>query len=359
MNTAIEIQVWCEGDEETCVLAEFPARIGRDELCELHLPYAFVSRRHARIEQHGSRFVLVEEGGCNGISYQGRRLALGEGVEVMDGSEFMIEGLIARLRFIEATQPMRFDDANREHATSLYAEHQLVPEILARVGATTEDVPLALEAQVALHGLQRLAEAFVPDASPLADAASITAFLARVADALRAFVLAKTELEAAQRASETTIEQQVDRNRRLGRELLDWTGASDAVAPRILEDVRAFAAEHRAVAIDRDAVLQQLGGELAPEAIARAAKRAWWHGPFGSQRSWREFVRRHGAAVEMLTGRVEERTVPRAIGALPARAELSLDDISEPEPPAADAHWPFTRGPAWEESFSHAADARV
>jgi len=129
VEPTLEIEIVCDGMSETYTFAEFPVRIGRDESCELHLERPFVSRKHARLERgvHGG-FVLVDEGGRNGVALGGLKLARDNQIELVDGAEFTIETLVAKVHIREAD----------EKATSLYGEHHVVPELLARAGAAME-----------------------------------------------------------------------------------------------------------------------------------------------------------------------------------------------------------------------------
>ena len=114
VEPTLEIEIVCDGMSETYTFAEFPVRIGRDESCELHLERPFVSRKHARLERgvHGG-FVLVDEGGRNGVALGGLKLARDNQIELVDGAEFTIETLVAKVHIREAD----------EKATSLYGEH--------------------------------------------------------------------------------------------------------------------------------------------------------------------------------------------------------------------------------------------
>jgi class 3 adenylate cyclase len=69
---------------------EAPLTIGREAECEVHVDSRYVSRRHARIELHGSDFLLVELGSPNSIFVNGERveghrvLASGDTIRIAD-----------------------------------------------------------------------------------------------------------------------------------------------------------------------------------------------------------------------------------------------------------------------------------
>lgn len=51
-----------------------PVRIGRDAVCELRLPFGFVSGQHALLQFDDDHAELVDPGSTNGVLREGRRL---------------------------------------------------------------------------------------------------------------------------------------------------------------------------------------------------------------------------------------------------------------------------------------------
>jgi pSer/pThr/pTyr-binding forkhead associated (FHA) protein len=136
VETMLEIETSYAGETTTATFATFPVHVGRDEASELHLPYAFVSRSHARIERDGDGFVIVDEGSRNGITVRGEKVARGERAALVDGAIVTIEGVVVRVQFREQTQPM----VRPDNMTSVYADELLVPAILAQASAVSESI---------------------------------------------------------------------------------------------------------------------------------------------------------------------------------------------------------------------------
>ncbi|HID87484.1 MAG TPA: FHA domain-containing protein [Anaerolineae bacterium] len=83
--------------------------IGREESNDIVLPDRLVSRRHARIQRRGERYVLQDCSSKNGTFVNGRQLI--EPYVLQDGDEIQI-ALRFRLFFVdaEATAPLFFED---------------------------------------------------------------------------------------------------------------------------------------------------------------------------------------------------------------------------------------------------------
>jgi hypothetical protein len=328
----------CDGASETYTFAEFPVRIGRDESCELQVDHPFVSRKHARLERgaHGG-FVLVDEGGRNGVTLGGLKLQRGRRIELVDGAEFSIDSLVAKVRFGEAD----------EKATVLFAEHAVVPELLARAGAAMETYRAARAealavvsdslaaipepqrasmierllsvheelasdpgfrslidamnenaASEALEGLQELAVAYVPDTRPPTDAKGIRAFLDALDRTLRTFLISKARLDSAYRPEPAS---DLDRARQLGASLLDWRCDTSLASSGIARDFMDLESHHAALV----AGVHRIVAELSPAAVAYATKRSRW--PFWARALWRELERRHADVVATLDQRFGSR----------------------------------------------------
>lgn len=93
-----------DGSEKTIVLpknGEYFARIGRDEHCEIVLPFQSVSGEHALLQFKEGGYVLEDLGSTNGIKING--LTPMGGASLYDGDEIALGD--ARLRFVEEPSP--------------------------------------------------------------------------------------------------------------------------------------------------------------------------------------------------------------------------------------------------------------
>lgn len=378
MEANLEIEVVCNGVAETYTFSDFPVRIGRDESCELFLPHAFVSRKHARIERGvPDGFVLVDEGGRNGVAVAGVKVKPGACVELADGAVFEIETLVATVRA-----------RVNEQATSLYSEQEVVPAFLAQASAVmqeyraaravalavlsnslaaiaepqrstmarelasvhkelatdpgfrsliaknaTEESAIPAEA-AALRELQKLAAAYVPDALPPATATDVAAFVGALDGALRTFLMTKAELDAVyQPQALGDSAPGVERARRLGSELLDWRGSSARAAIRVERELMDIVSQHVGLVADVEAGVRAIVDELSPAAIEFAAKASRWQSAFGSRSLWRELARRHASVASTLHERLGSRfsrvsaamRSPRLVSARPM-IPMSPDD---------------------------------
>ena len=352
----LEIEAVCGGVAETYTFSEFPVRIGRDPSCELHLPYAFVSRRHARIERgEGGGFVLIDEGGRNGVAVGRVRLEREAQVELVDGIAFVIAMWVATVRV---------RDGNYEPPLLSSATVQVEPDFLARTAAVMEEyraaravalaivtnslwaVPAQHRARMvrqlvslhkdmavdpgfrhligrffrdersdgppetaALRGLQRLAVAYVPDVMPPRDAQGIDALVDALDLALRTFLTAKAELDLVYlgEPDESQSSRGPSRGRQLGAELLDWRVDTAPVALRVERDFLHVVAQHVGLVTEVEAGVRALLDELSPTAIELSAKASRWQGPFWSSSLWRELARRHAGVTSTLDERLGRR----------------------------------------------------
>ena len=93
-----------DGDEKTIVLpknGEYFARIGRDEHCEIVLPFQSVSGEHALLQFKEGGYVLEDLGSTNGTKING--LTPMGAATLYDGDEIALGD--ARLRFAEEPSP--------------------------------------------------------------------------------------------------------------------------------------------------------------------------------------------------------------------------------------------------------------
>lgn len=93
-----------DGSEKTIVLpknGEYFARIGRDEHCEIVLPFQSVSGEHALLQFKEGGYVLEDLGSTNGIKING--LTPMGAASLYDGDEIALGD--ARLRFTEEPSP--------------------------------------------------------------------------------------------------------------------------------------------------------------------------------------------------------------------------------------------------------------
>ena len=93
-----------DGSEKTIVLpknGEYFARIGRDEHCEIVLPFQSVSGEHALLQFKEGGYVLEDLGSTNGTKING--LTPMVAATLYDGDEIALGD--ARLRFAEEPSP--------------------------------------------------------------------------------------------------------------------------------------------------------------------------------------------------------------------------------------------------------------
>ena len=95
-----------DGSEKTIVLpknGEYFARIGRDEHCEIVLPFQSVSGEHALLQFKEGGYVLEDLGSTNGTKING--LTPMVAATLYDGDEIALGD--ARLRFAEEPSSLR------------------------------------------------------------------------------------------------------------------------------------------------------------------------------------------------------------------------------------------------------------
>ena len=97
--------------------------IGRSPECDIVLDFSYISRVHARVEVHDSRYVLVDSGSTNGTFVNGKRmdaphtLAAGDHIAVADVSITFLEAPASaegRTLAMPNDSPVRCDPATRE-----------------------------------------------------------------------------------------------------------------------------------------------------------------------------------------------------------------------------------------------------
>ncbi len=351
----LEIEAVSGGAAEMYTFSEFPIRIGRDPVCELHLPLPFVSRRHARIERgEGGGFVLVDEGGQNGVAIGGVRLEREARVELVDGIAFAISTWAATVRV---------RDGNYKPTFLSSAAAQAEPDFLARTAVVMEEyraaravalavvrnslwaVPAQHRARlvrqlVSLHKDMAIRASEISSAGSSAtsaptdlprpplfagfsgspsrtsltpclprDAEAIDGFVDALDRALRTFLLAKAELDLVflSEADESRINRGPLRARQLGAELLDWRLDAAPVALRVERDFLHVVANHIGLVTEVDAGVRALLDELSPPAIELSGNASRWQGPFWPRSLWRELARRHAGVTSTLDERLGRR----------------------------------------------------
>jgi pSer/pThr/pTyr-binding forkhead associated (FHA) protein len=113
--------------------------IGRGDGCEVRLPDASVSMRHASVRQHGGSYLVVDEGSTNGTFVGGMRLAAHAPRVVNHGDLVRVGRVWLELRLEAVAQPST-QQATRELALSLVqralsdmGEHA-APRLVVRAG---------------------------------------------------------------------------------------------------------------------------------------------------------------------------------------------------------------------------------
>lgn len=84
-----------------------PARIGRNQLNDLHVDRPYVSQFHASVDIRDGRLLVKDLGSTNGTSYRGQRLVREQPVDVTDQPEINIGPLVIRLQQVAAPQKPR------------------------------------------------------------------------------------------------------------------------------------------------------------------------------------------------------------------------------------------------------------
>lgn len=114
-----------DGSEKTIVLpknGEYFARIGRDEHCEIVLPFQSVSGEHALLQFKEGGYVLEDLGSTNGTKING--LTPMVAATLYDGDEIALGD--ARLRFAEEPSPgFSAESSGREDAVPSIAMRNL------------------------------------------------------------------------------------------------------------------------------------------------------------------------------------------------------------------------------------------
>ena len=114
-----------DGSEKTIVLpknGEYFARIGRDEHCEIVLPFQSVSGEHALLQFKEGGYVLEDLGSTNGTKING--LTPMGAATLYDGDEIALGD--ARLRFAEEPSPgFSAELSGRDEAARTTRNHYL------------------------------------------------------------------------------------------------------------------------------------------------------------------------------------------------------------------------------------------
>lgn len=268
------------------------------------------------------------------------------------------------------------------HLSDTYSELAFDPQFLAIAPYEARPSPAATEAPgspeatsdstdeteqrtgyeaetIALRCVQKLAAAYVSDAPPLTEPASVARFAVRLHQTLSAFLSATAEIRFAFdcETAGASLSRVDDHAAMLGRELLDWR-ADGNDAFRALE--RGFidvVTHHAALISEVESAVRDILGVLSPAAIEWASRASRWHGPFWTRTLWRELVRRHEAVAASIEERLGRRffRVQAALrgGSRPAQitsgagAERMQGDGAD-DANVAGIHWPFDAAAAWE-----------
>lgn len=97
---SLQISVFDPESGRTTVhrFAHSPVRIGRDAVCELRLPFGFVSGQHAVIQFDDERAELTDPGSTNGVLREGQRLPPRQPIPIVDGLTATIGRLELQIR---------------------------------------------------------------------------------------------------------------------------------------------------------------------------------------------------------------------------------------------------------------------
>jgi FHA domain len=392
MGKLVELTVSGNGTKQSHTFRRFPVRIGRDPSYECQIRYAFISRRHARLELRDDAIVLVDEGSSQGTFVAGDRRVQGEVLLADVGNEFRLGELVFRVTVLadlpnddesqddgaqtvpgrpKGGNPTRtyqnalVDPAEMDEDSVLDQLRDVLQANRARArDAVLEALPLLESKRDALleliqdfHEVREIAEVaelvskagVVPKSTPkdaalegletlLGECRGADVHLASSEDVGRA--LAPLHLTLKQLAGGVatllrayaieTKDSDIDIDeRRLLAFLLDPQQSERA--GRIIEDLFAMLATHH-VQLARDLIdgVQALLSELAPS--ASVAHGGW--SPWRWRARWEAYSRRHAALVgpSNEASRLFGPTVQRL---LKTEAVRSRDDDESTEPPAA------------------------
>ncbi len=103
------------GEISDFALAEGRTLVGRDESCDLVLPHATVSRRHASLEMNRGVLTIRDLGSSNGVKFKGRDVS---SLELGDGDQVLLGNCVLTVR-LEQTTPQPEDEAGRTRLQGL------------------------------------------------------------------------------------------------------------------------------------------------------------------------------------------------------------------------------------------------
>ncbi len=131
----LEISIFDPESGHTTIhrFARSPVRIGRDAVCELRLPFGFVSGQHALVQFDDERAELIDPGSTNGVLREGKRLPARQPIPIADGLTATIGRLELKLRRLDgddAADPnsMSFETSGVD-ATGFARIHAVIREL--------------------------------------------------------------------------------------------------------------------------------------------------------------------------------------------------------------------------------------
>jgi hypothetical protein len=169
VSPTIEIRVTVADKTTTQTFTKLPIQFGREERCDVSLPFPFVSRCHAVLEARDGEIVLLDQGSTNGLLHEGTRLLPHTPMRLGEKErEFAIDDVSIAIRVFEptpladelndrheSTSPLvaiEAVEAESEMRTSLYSDQNIEPGALDDAQSILEDYRAARRR--ALRGLR-------------------------------------------------------------------------------------------------------------------------------------------------------------------------------------------------------------
>jgi len=130
----LEISVFDPESGHTTVhrFSRAPVRIGRDAVCELRLPFSFVSGQHALLQFDDDHAELIDPGSTNGVLREGRRLPARQPLPITDNLIVTIGRLELRILRAAADLPESTPTAGETTGTDVASfgrVHALIREL--------------------------------------------------------------------------------------------------------------------------------------------------------------------------------------------------------------------------------------
>jgi len=213
--------------------------LGRDPLCEVPLRDPGVSRRHARLELQGDRYILQDIGSSNGTFLNGVRIeeaAIHPGDQIRVGNTILTVGRPTADGEVvdDADLPIRVDSEGRVDSSIMATATAVDEPHLAFAGG--EDMAEMRTSIVGLRAVYRIAEMLARDFDIDRLLAGIMDMTFDIVDADRGFILLKDEKTGAMvpraiRYREDLLEEiRREQSRRDGREPAPGDTAAGAAA---------------------------------------------------------------------------------------------------------------------------------